>query len=366
MASQDELKQVGLGVSVVEPVAKDTPMQEDIPTQPNPEVVLGVVWAAHERPPRAISPTDQIMEMLAQMQNRMDANMQQMENKMDANMQAMKRKMDASAQSMERKMDEGRGEMQCMGLNLQAGIKGIMAPARGETTESRRSMEVCRPAMETGKAGTTRDATIIDGETCGMGHEGTMYGLKEVTGTQKIKETKEETAEMKSQELTEMINEVTETQKSKEGDELYETKWEIDEHTQVEIVRDNGVELVECVGTQCEHRINLPQERGETVCSLEADCDQVGPVGPYEVEWVSGANECTRSFGDMEIPEPLEVTRIPDVNVPNCVVECEWCGIVETGEQYECHSMRECMHGDGSQTNPDGRHEWRAWKAAKG
>ena len=58
-----------------------------------------------------------------------------------------------------------------------------------------------------------------------------------------------------------------------------------EEHTHVELVRDVGVERVECVETQCEGQINLPQERGETVCSLEADRDEVSPVRLYEVEW---------------------------------------------------------------------------------
>ena len=87
---------------------------------------------------------------------------------------------------------------------------------------------------------------------------------------------------------------MTETQKSKEGDELHETE---QEHTQVELVRDNGVELVECIGTQFEHQVNLPQEQRETVCSLEVECDQVSPVGPCEVERVSDANGSMQSLG---------------------------------------------------------------------
>ena len=136
--------------------------------------------------------------------------------------------MDASAQSMkggfERKMDEVRGEIQCMGLNLQAGIRGIMAAPRGGATEpTRGSVECVQPAMETGEVGITRDATTIIGETCRVRHEGTTEKLKEVTETQEIKETK-------SQEFTEIINEVTETQKSKEGNELDKLN---DEHTHI-------------------------------------------------------------------------------------------------------------------------------------
>ena len=66
-----------------------------------------------------------------------------------------------------------------------------------------------------------------------------------MTETQKIKETK-------SQELTEIINEVTETQKSEEMEgELYETKGE---HTHVGLGGDNEVKLGECFGTRFEHR----------------------------------------------------------------------------------------------------------------
>jgi len=112
---------------------------------------------------------------------------------------------------------------------------------------------------------------------------------------------------------------VTETQKLKEGTDLDELK---DEHTQVELRGDNGVELVECFVTRCEHQDGLLKEQRETVCSLEADRDQMGPVGPCEVERVSDVNGYTRSLGAMETPGFLVVTRIPEVIVPECVVEC--------------------------------------------
>ena len=92
--------------------------------------------------------------------------------------------------------------------------------------------------------------------------------------------------------------------------------------TQGEIVRDNGVELVECIGTRCEHQDSLPQEQREMVGFLKADRDQVSPVEPCEVDRVYGANECTRSLGGMETPGFLVVTRIPDVIVPECVLKC--------------------------------------------
>jgi len=52
MAGQNELEQVGLEVGLEEPVVQDdTPMQEDISPQPNPEGVLGVAGAAYDTPP---------------------------------------------------------------------------------------------------------------------------------------------------------------------------------------------------------------------------------------------------------------------------------------------------------------------------
>ena len=60
-------------------------------------------------------------------------------------------------------------------------------------------------------------------------------------------------------------------------------------------------------------------ERGEGVCPLEADLDQVGSVVPSELEGASAVDGCTRSLGGMEAPETLVVTRFPMVNVPVCV-----------------------------------------------
>ena len=106
-----------------------------------------------------------------------------------------------------------------------------------------------------------------------MRHEGTTEKLKEVTETQEIKETESqelteiinemtrdastiigETKKLGHEGITEIINEVTEIEEI-EGDELHETE---QGHTQVELVRDNGVELVECIGTWCEYQDSLP------------------------------------------------------------------------------------------------------------
>ena len=72
--------------------------------------------------------------------------------------------------------------------------------------------------------------------------------------------------------------------------------------------------------TRCEQLDSLLQERGEGICPLEAIHDQVGSVVPSELEGASAVDECTRSLGGMEAPEPLVVARIPSVNVPVCVV----------------------------------------------
>ena len=128
-------------------------------------------------------------------------------NKMEANLQKMESKMD----EMRGDMRAQRGEMQSMGLSLQASleeVKGIMAAPCGGATELRGSAQCIWPAMEKGEAGMTSDATTIKREINKLGHEGTTEKLKEVTETQKIKETK-------SQEVTEIINEVTETEESK-------------------------------------------------------------------------------------------------------------------------------------------------------
>ena len=93
---------------------------------------------------------------------------------------------------------------------------------------------------------------------------------------------------------------------------MKETK---DEHTHVELVRDNEGELGECLVTRCKQLDSLLQERRETLCSLEADHDEVSPVVLCEVEWASAVNGYTRSLGGMEAPGPLVVAQIPSVVV---------------------------------------------------
>ena len=111
-----------------------------------------------------------------------------------------------------------------------------------------------------------------------------------------------------------------------------------EEQTQIEMVRDIEVEHVECFETQCEGRINLPQGQGETICSLEADLDEVSPVRLYEVERLHGAKEHMPSFGGIEAPGSLGLTQAPDVIVPKCVSEREW-----SANDMACVSAREKM-----------------------
>ena len=106
-------------------------------------------------------------------------------------------------------------------------------------------------------------------------------------------------------------------------EEVEEKLQEIDGHTQVKIMKDNGVELVECIGTRCEHQGSLLQEQREMVGFLEVDCDQVGPVGPNEIEQVSNANGSMQSLGGVEASGSLVRTPTPDVIVPDVIApEC--------------------------------------------
>ena len=92
-------------------------------------------------------------------------------------------------------------------------------------------------------------------------------------------------------------------------------------HTRKQVVRDNGGELAERVGTRCEQLGVLPREQGEGVCPLEAGHGQVDSVVPREVEGVSAADGCTRSLGGMKAPGALVEARIPGVSVQVCVVK---------------------------------------------
>ena len=110
-------------------------------------------------------------------------------------------------------------------------------------------------------------------------------------------------------------------------------------------MEDNGGELAECVETRCGQLVGLLRERRETLCSLEADRDQVSSVVSNEFEGTSEANGCTRSLGGMETPGALEVTRFPSASVPVCVVsKCVYTSVLKCVlQRTHSGSARACV-----------------------
>ena len=58
---------------------------------------------------------------------------------------------------------------------------------------------------------------------------------------------------------------------------------------------------------RCKQPDSLLQERGEGICPLEADRDEVSPVVPSKLGGASATNGYTRSLGVMETPGALVV-----------------------------------------------------------
>jgi len=113
-------------------------------------------------------------------------------------------------------------------------------------------------------------------------------------------------------------------------------------------VEDNEGELAQRVETRCGQRDSLLRERRETLCSLEADLDQVSSVVPCEVEGTSAVDGCTRRLGGMETPGALEVARVPGVIVPIVIVPvCAVKGMSETPsvEETLCIEETPCVSG---------------------
>ena len=222
-------------------------------------------------------------------------------------------------------------------------------------------MDCVGPAMEAGEDKLIR-------ETCRTRHvEVTTTEKVTVTEREKLKEVT--TAEIII-ETREVMNEVTELAETREIEEtrseVTETK---DEHTPTELAEDDEGELAKCLVTRCEQLDSLHRERRETLCSLEADRDQVSSVVSSELEGASAVNGCTRGLEGMEALEPIVVARIPSVvtsvvpvcvftSVVKCVLQrthsvgewrcvtetpcvedpvCEWCGC-------ECAKMRAFQH----------------------
>jgi len=154
-----------------------------------------------------------LVEMLGHM---MDTRLPNMENCMERKMDANAQRMEVNAQALRGDMQTQRGEMQSMGLSLQSGQKAIRAIARGEMrtmdcimaaprggdTEPAGSANGVGPAMDTGKVGVTRDAVTVIGETetCRVRHEEMTEKLNEETETQELKEIKETKGETNERE----------------------------------------------------------------------------------------------------------------------------------------------------------------------
>ena len=202
----------------------------------------------------------------------------------------------------------------------------MAAPHGGDPEPTRGSVDCVGPAMETGEV-------KIIWETCWTrlvtAERVTVTEREKVNGVTETCMRRVETREIIKQE-TEVMNEVTEltetqreTQELKEITETWEIEGELketkDEHTHMELARDNEGELGECSVIRCKQLDGLLREQGEGICPLEADHDQVGPVELCEVEGASAVNGYMRSLGGVKAPGPLVEVRIPSLVVQVCV-----------------------------------------------
>ena len=139
------------------------------------------------------------------------------------------------------------------------------------------------------------------------------------------------TRHIETREIMNAVTEIIETREIEKVEErLHEKDGVKDEHTHIELARDHEGELGECLVTRCKQLDSLLQERRETLCSLEAIHDQVGPVELCGVEGTSAVDECTLSLGVMEALGTLVVARFPSVIVPVCVVsKCVYMSVVK-------------------------------------
>ena len=173
--------------------------------------------------------------------------------------------------------------------------------------------------------------------------------MKQQLGRALIKETqiKMEMAEIRNKERkcreTREIEKIEERLHGKDGVKE-------DAHTHTEVVRLNEGELAERVETRCGQRDSLLRERRETLCSPEADLDQVGSVVPSEVEEKSAANGCTRSFGGYGGPGSSCGDANPRCDCPQheCPGVCGYeCGSGVCGVDVRVHErgkMRAATH----------------------
>ena len=268
MASQGEREPGGLVMcccNLDSMVQDGDPEQEmlvvqDELSQTNPEPEMGAAAAAafDTSPPLLRNPPpipaetaqpralDMILQAINGMKNKMDGNTQQMNG------------INENACRMEKKMEKMQGEMQKMGHGLQA---GIMAISCSETWSARKKMATPRAATnELGGSATAVRPAVAAGED---------RVIRETCWARSVKVTETVTQGEKLTELTETREMGT------IGKRLHGTDGVKDAHTHTQVVEDNGGELAECVETRCGQRGSLLRERRETLCSLEADLDQV-------------------------------------------------------------------------------------------
>ena len=270
--------------SLLDPMAQDEEVeqemlvvegQEQFPPQMDPEPEMGTAAAYDTSPPllhqnpspipaetahRIAPDMAQLFAMLAEMNSKMDGNAQNMNEKMDGNTRRMEG-MNARMEGMNAKMDGMarmmREEMQCMGAGLQNGLDKI------------------KEGQEQFKIG---QGELLRATCWGRLAEVT----EEVTVTQREIRHVEVTEYTETREIGERLHGVEEEEE--------------DAHTHIQVVRDNGGELDERVGTRCEQLGVLPREQGEGVCPLEVGHDQGNSAVPREVEGRSAADGCTQSL----------------------------------------------------------------------
>ena len=256
---------------------------------------------------------------------------------------------------MKNQMEELRGEMQRIGRGLQAGLMAIacdettehkMAVPRAGANELRGSVDCVGPAVEDKVIRETCKTRLVQvTEKVTVTEREKLNGMTE-TCIRHVKTKEIDLTATRSE--TQEIKEITETREIEKVEErLHDKDGVKDEHTHMELVEDSEGELEECVVTRCKQPDSLLQEWRETLCSLEADLDQVGPVELCDVEGASAVDWYTLRLGGMETPGPLVVALIPSAIVPVCVVSvCVYTSVAKCVLQ-RAHSVgeRRCVKG---------------------
>ena len=180
-----------------------------------------------------------------------------MKKNINEKMEANTKKMEAN---MKEQMKEMRGEMRRVGQCLQAGKR---ATPSAVTTELRGSA----PAGE--------DRAIR--ETCWARREKVTETVTRTLRGEETTSTRETRREVT--EWTE-TREMGTVEERLHGVEVKDGVGDAHTHTRTQLVRDNGGELAERVGTRGEQLVVLPREQGEGVCPLEATFHDALPCAP--------------------------------------------------------------------------------------